>query len=1075
MKKRSDFSLRWFLLTCAIIAVIVAISFFLHYTNTTMFKAVRITDEAANGVKTASFIAMDTAAEEMMQLAAVTAELPTVQSLLLEAAMSVESEKDIRRIRKQLQIYIDPVWERTPKGLHAQFLTFYTVNDLRVLLRAEYPEQPAQAGKVNEIVLAAADTLQPTRGYAVDAGYAGMRGAVPVVIHGSEGKDAVLLGIVEVGGTMQSVIDYLTRAGGQSKGEEGGFAVLLRKDGADKIALRDPAVSEKIFSLCGADYIVDAVHGDEIDAVGQTDEFKSLLKNNADFSSEVDAIGNDSSCSLEDLTHALLGEVKVQTESKDGLKRPKVNVRDVDDGMMVELNGELYGVMALPIAHGISDEIFDFKEPGAPLGVLIAWAPFPEVQTMFAEDFREQAAHSLLAYIGIVVAVFFSWRIAGRKLRRLVDERTKELAQANEELHNAEQRYRGMYENAVQGMFRSDFSGTFHEVNPAFTSIFGYDSPEEFVENVGTSHELYIDPQDRENILEMLRKEGILINYELKMKHRDGSTIWILYNAKLIGNPVGPHYIEGIVIDNTAKRMAEKELRREEEKYKRIIETTGEGFMLFDKDWLIRDVNPSMCKILGYDKEEILGRNPIAFMEQDSVNYLEKHGLRLEAQEYRNTQLILQRKDGISVPMLVNSNTLRNDKGEIIGHVGFFMDVTEQKKYADNLKKSEEKYRRIVETAAEGFLLMNNEYRIIDVNQSLCRTLGYTREEALGRDPLDFVDETTREYLLARREEKIEDNSNLEAAVRSKDGTEIPVLINSNALRDDKGEMMGIVGFVADLSEQKKAEALQIEVERKKSEQRMLQADKMAALGRIIAGVAHEINNPNNFIYFNLPVLRDYLEEIRSVLEERMEEISDMKFMNMPFDDFMNDVFQLLKDMEHGSERITGIVAELKNYIRSHEEESRKPEELETVINRVMALVGKQVGKMVKRFDVDLADNLPKVDMHAGRIEQVLINLVINAGQAADKEDSGITLRVFPGENSRVILQVEDNGKGIPEDILEKIFDPFFTTKGPDTGTGLGLSISRRIIEEHEGIISVESVPGEGAKFSIELPVHKEQ
>lgn len=260
--------------------------------------------------------------------------------------------------------------------------------------------------------------------------------------------------------------------------------------------------------------------------------------------------------------------------------------------------------------------------------------------------------------------------------------------------------------------------------------------------------------------------------------------------------------------------------------------------------------------------------------------------------------------------------------------------------------------------------------------------------------------------------------------------------------------------------------------ELKRAQREMYRADKMAALGQIIAGVAHEINNPNNFIYFNLPILRRYIEAMTPLLEHHLEERPDLKILKMPYEVFLEDVFKLLENMEHGSERITSIVSDLKNYVRSDEDPARKPEDVGQAIDRVMTLVGKQVRKMVKRLDVAVADDLPTVSMDVGKIEQVLINLLINAGQAADKDDSWVKLSAAPATRSPgwIELRVEDNGTGIPERNLEQIFEPFFTSKGREQGTGLGLSISHRIVEEHGGDLGVESTPGVGSCFTVLLP-----
>jgi signal transduction histidine kinase len=191
----------------------------------------------------------------------------------------------------------------------------------------------------------------------------------------------------------------------------------------------------------------------------------------------------------------------------------------------------------------------------------------------------------------------------------------------------------------------------------------------------------------------------------------------------------------------------------------------------------------------------------------------------------------------------------------------------------------------------------------------------------------------------------------------------------------------------------------------------------------------------------------------------------------MRYQVFIDDLFKLIDNMEHGSTRITSIVSDLKSYIRSGEDLQMTPGSLAGVIERVMALVGKQVGKRVKRFDVSVADGLPQVRMNAGKIEQVLINLVINAGQAADKDDSWVKLSARATDaGDAVEVSVEDNGTGIPAESLEQIFEPFFTTKGRDSGTGLGLSISQQIVEEHGGRIEVTSELGRGSCFKVRLP-----
>ena len=301
-----------------------------------------------------------------------------------------------------------------------------------------------------------------------------------------------------------------------------------------------------------------------------------------------------------------------------------------------------------------------------------------------------------------------------------------------------------------------------------------------------------------------------------------------------------------------------------------------------------------------------------------------------------------------------------------------------------------------------------------------------------------------------------------EVRVRAKDGDWRWILMRAKVVEyDSSGAPLRMLGTHVDITE------------RKLSEQRMFHADKMAALGQIMAGIAHEINNPNNFIAFNLPLLKEYLEAVQPVLDAEADATPGWKIMKMPYDMFIADMYKMVEDMQYGSSRISGIVDELKNYIRSHEKGELTPQYVSEVLEHVKALASKQVQKMVRHFSVSQESDLPRVMMNSGRIEQVLINLLINAAQAADKDNSQVSLHAGfkPDDESMVQFSVEDNGSGIPEEIIAKIFDPFFTTKRQDAGTGLGLSISQRIAEEHNGTLSVTSTPGEGTVFILELPV----
>lgn len=252
----------------------------------------------------------------------------------------------------------------------------------------------------------------------------------------------------------------------------------------------------------------------------------------------------------------------------------------------------------------------------------------------------------------------------------------------------------------------------------------------------------------------------------------------------------------------------------------------------------------------------------------------------------------------------------------------------------------------------------------------------------------------------------------------------------------------------------------------------LIQAEKMASLGILVSGIAHEINNPNNFITFNIPILRDYLAQIMTIVDEHISERQDQEFFGMSYQEFRKDIFNLLENVQHGSKRINAIVSDLREFSRRKDDKKVGDVDIAKVIDRVVTICKGKIKRLVKTFDVNISGNLPNISTDPYIIEQVLINLLINAGQAADKEDSFIKLNVALDGNRKenLIIEVLDNGMGMDEDTLDRIFNPFFTTKPSGEGTGLGLYVCRNLIEELGGQIKVDSGPGKGSTFRISLP-----
>jgi signal transduction histidine kinase len=255
-------------------------------------------------------------------------------------------------------------------------------------------------------------------------------------------------------------------------------------------------------------------------------------------------------------------------------------------------------------------------------------------------------------------------------------------------------------------------------------------------------------------------------------------------------------------------------------------------------------------------------------------------------------------------------------------------------------------------------------------------------------------------------------------------------------------------------------------------ERKLAQSQKFSSFGLLVSGIAHELGNLSNCITFNIPILRDYLMSVIPIMDDHARNHDDFEFFSMPYPEFRQDVFRLLDNMEHASNRISETGSGFKEFISMASAEKRKWVEVGSVINKSVALCRGQMKKTVRHFEMKIAEDLPPIFTDPSALEQVLVNLLINAAQAVDSGDLRVMLSARLGNtpHSYLIIEVSDNGYGMEEEILEKVFDPFFTTKEDLNGNGLGLFVSKNLIEDLGGKIEGESRVGVGSTFSVTLP-----
>jgi polar amino acid transport system substrate-binding protein len=260
------------------------------------------------------------------------------------------------------------------------------------------------------------------------------------------------------------------------------------------------------------------------------------------------------------------------------------------------------------------------------------------------------------------------------------------------------------------------------------------------------------------------------------------------------------------------------------------------------------------------------------------------------------------------------------------------------------------------------------------------------------------------------------------------------------------------------------------------NQQQLQQAHKMNALGILVSGVAHEINNPNGLILLNIPLLKKMNADSSSILERYFQEHGDFPLGGPPYSRMRSEMTRILEEMQGAAKRIKNIVHDLKDFSRRDDSDEKELIDLNSVVKASVRLVAPSISAATKKFEVHYAKRLPKMRGTPQRIEQVIVNLIINACQALPDSSRGIYLSTRHREDCGTLaLLVRDEGRGIEPEHMQHLTDPFFTTKRESGGTGLGLSVSAGIVKEHSGTLQFETVPGKGTTVFLSFPVVQEQ
>jgi len=509
----------------------------------------------------------------------------------------------------------------------------------------------------------------------------------------------------------------------------------------------------------------------------------------------------------------------------------------------------------------------------------------------------------------------------------------------------------------------------------------------------------------------------------------------------------------------------ENRLRKSESRYRAILENQTEMICRYLPDGTITFINEAHARFLsqyfGIMPEEALGLKVTSLIPVPDPETIARNIFALtpdnsvETHEYRFLM-----PDGQIRWQQRTNKAFFDEQGRILEFQGVGHDITEKKELYAQIENSRNMLRAVFDGISDCLLTVDHKLSLVMVN-SVARDYFHAEEHR------KMLGKSCRGYLQQRYGSKA--SKPVISAIATGEAAVFDLSPHGNANKHERlylyplspsGEEGNTIIRISDMTREKILE------------RQFVQNEKLASLGLLVSGISHEINNPNNFITFNIPILRDYLHGMLPVLDDYARRHPDYELSGMPYSEFRQDIFKLIGNIEHGSHRISRFIAKLREFSCQRDQNEFCRINPEDVIAKAVSLCREHLNKTVKNFNLHMEKTLPLIFSDPIALEQVLINLLVNASQAMDKPDSSIELAVREGVgwSDRLIIEVKDNGQGMDDRTLQNLFKPFFTTKSSDKGTGLGLYVSRNLIEGMGGNIEVESKIGKGSAFRITLP-----
>ncbi|AFZ17574.1 PAS domain S-box protein [Allocoleopsis franciscana] len=696
-----------------------------------------------------------------------------------------------------------------------------------------------------------------------------------------------------------------------------------------------------------------------------------------------------------------------------------------------------------------------------------------------------------------------------KELEHSVEERTGELSPVNEPLRFTQ----FSMDYAPEAILWMDGEAHFFYVNEAACQMLGYSRKELLSMSVYD-----VDPnlpaQSWPEYRKKLKPLGS-VTLESTNRAKDGR----IFPVEISINHLefkGQEYNCIFVRDISERYKAKEALQQSEQKFRSMVENANDIIYQLTPDGIFSYVSPNWVELLGHEISEVEGKVFTLFVHPDDVpvclgtlrRAIEK------AQNQSGVEYRVRHKTGTWRWYISNLSLLRDASGRVVSVIGIARDISDRKQAEDALRESEERFRNLVESTNDFIWEVDRNAIYTYVSPQIKDTLGYEVAEVLGKTPFDFMPSEEAccvSELMSNRVALRQSITNLENSNFHKDGHIVVLEMSGVPFFDQAGNFQGYRGIDRDITKRKQTEeavrqskvqlqrqANQLEQTLRKlqnTQAQLIQTEKMSSLGQLVAGMAHEINNPINFIYGNINHAHNYISDLFYLINLYQKNLPHStleiaaKIDEVDLDFVIEDFPKLLDSMKLGAERIRKIVQSLSTFSRVDEAAVKEVDIHQGIDSTLILLEGRlkpplnsQTIQVIKDYS-----NLPLVKCYPGELNQVFMNLLNNAIDALEKQNRHqnfaeisanpgmIKIRTEISSKSAskpwIVIRIVDNGSGMTEEVSSRAFDPFFTTKPVGEGTGLGLAISYQIVVElHKGRLYCISSPGQGTEFVIELP-----